>query len=113
MAKCRWCKREMLKAESCLPTRLYYEPHAGSAVVYDRILNGEEKRGGPVGDQRCHDCNVAPHQYHHPGCDMEECPRCGGQLISCFCHSSGTFRDILQVPPKTGRLMRKSERRAV
>ena len=33
----------------------------------------------------CHDCNVAVGQYHHNGCDMERCPKCSGQLISCFC----------------------------
>lgn len=38
----------------------------------------------PLGEiDRCHDCNVAPGGKHHPGCDMERCPICGGQLISC------------------------------
>jgi hypothetical protein len=26
--------------------------------------------------------------YHHPGCDMEICPRCGNQLITCDCETS-------------------------
>lgn len=33
----------------------------------------------------CHDCGVIHGNYHHPGCDMEICPRCEGQLISCGC----------------------------
>ncbi len=32
----------------------------------------------------CHDCNVAAGQVHHLGCDVERCPVCGKQLISCL-----------------------------
>jgi hypothetical protein len=34
---------------------------------------------------RCPDCNVVPGGFHHPNCDQECCPKCGGQLISCDC----------------------------
>jgi len=33
----------------------------------------------------CHDCGIEEGKFHHPGCDMERCPFCGGQLISCDC----------------------------
>ena len=33
--------------------------------------------------ETCHDCDVDEGQLHLPGCDMERCPFCGGQLISC------------------------------
>jgi hypothetical protein len=42
-------------------------------------------QAGAAPTHRCHDCNVQIGGFHHPGCDMEECPRCYGQLISCGC----------------------------
>jgi rRNA maturation endonuclease Nob1 len=36
-------------------------------------------------DHRCHDCGVKFYQIHHNGCDMERCPKCGGQFIWCGC----------------------------
>jgi hypothetical protein len=34
---------------------------------------------------RCRDCMASDGNFHHPGCDQEECPKCRGQLISCGC----------------------------
>ncbi len=33
----------------------------------------------------CHDCGTNEGDIHYRGCDMERCPFCGGQLISCSC----------------------------
>lgn len=37
------------------------------------------------GRGRCGDCGVAPGGAHHLGCDMQRCPTCSDQLISCGC----------------------------
>ncbi len=33
----------------------------------------------------CHDCDAKPGEYHITGCDMEVCPKCKTQQISCGC----------------------------
>lgn len=35
--------------------------------------------------RKCHDCEAKEGELHGLGCDMERCPFCGGQLLSCSC----------------------------
>lgn len=80
MAQCRWCGRDM-ELERTATCR-------GNKTV--RFADGRELRTVPCTEDecrngRCTDCNVAVGGRHHPGCDREKCPACGGQLISCDC----------------------------
>ena len=61
-------------------------------VTYQRIRYGDEE-GGPF-PEPCHDCAVLRGQYHvEVICDMEECPRCHGQVIACDCPYDGDERN--------------------
>jgi hypothetical protein len=50
-----------------------------------RIRYGSERWGYPCPNIPCHDCGARKGQFHGPGCDMERCPACRGQLLSCGC----------------------------
>ena len=34
---------------------------------------------------KCGDCGKKTGEYHDDGCDIERCPKCNGQLLSCDC----------------------------
>lgn len=50
---------------------------------YSRLRRGVDWPS--LGEYPCHDCAIVDGQLHVPMCDMEICPRCFGQLISCGC----------------------------
>lgn len=94
MAKCNWCKKEMIDNDikSCEGNAKVRFPDGKElpSVPYDvnKVNEVLESHGyAPINPEthRCHDCGVAHSGFHHPGCDMERCPRCGGQLIGCGC----------------------------
>ncbi len=33
----------------------------------------------------CPGCGVYFFELHQPGCEFEECPVCGGQVVACTC----------------------------
>jgi hypothetical protein len=38
-----------------------------------------------VQSQNCPDCGVPAGVMHEQGCDLEQCPNCGRQLLTCNC----------------------------
>ena len=57
---------------------------------YERIRYGEEAEDWGADKGPCHDCGVIKGQYHVPCiCDVERCPSCEGQVISCECRYEG------------------------
>jgi hypothetical protein len=68
--------------------------NAETGEMVERIPCGFGERD--LGFGQCGDCGVEDGQYHHRGCDQEECPVCGSQAISCGCISEedvGSFTD--------------------
>jgi hypothetical protein len=78
---CDICSEDMATSSSCTEPQIDL---AGES--FERVRYGsEEDDWGAASGARCHDCNVEPGGLHHLGCDVERCPRCGGQLIACDC----------------------------
>lgn len=79
MVMCADCGKEMIGSDTCTVKEITI-----GGVVYQRSTYHFPE---PTG--RCHDCGIKHGGYHHPGCDVERCPRCGGQLITCGCLDIG------------------------
>jgi hypothetical protein len=79
-AICQDCGKDMQKAHTC--THLLIQINAGIQMRNTDYYDVHE---------RCHDCGIlnSPGNIHHYGCDIERCPLCSGQLISCGCKKGG------------------------
>ena len=88
MAICRDCKKEMLNSDTCDFNKIQK-----GEETFDRIKYGNEADDWGSDNHDCHDCGVKKGGYHHFGCDVERCPKCGRQIISCDCH----FTKLLEI----------------
>ncbi len=76
VALCDWCQQSMNVGTGC------------TVDTFDDFIDGLKRKRIPYtcqNGQHCGDCNVTNGQLHHPSCDMEICPRCNGQSLSCDC----------------------------
>lgn len=96
-AICTECDQDMFSATSCTAEPLML----CDGQLYEFVLYGSEplwEEHGAVAEWPCRDCGVAPGGSHHPGCCVEICPRCKGQMLGCPCTapppspSSGPYR---------------------
>jgi hypothetical protein len=55
-------------------------------TVQNKVINGRIPYGLETRcEGKCPDCGTRKGELHAEGCDIEECPRCHGQRISCNC----------------------------
>lgn len=78
MSICRFCLHDMSTGASCVVGAMHRDGNPLSLAPFGR---GRSRERGA----RCGDCGVARGGLHHPGCDLQSCPSCGGQLLSCGC----------------------------
>lgn len=61
------------------------EQYTVDGMAYARIRYGSELGFQSDWTRACGDCAVAVGQFHLDSCDIEQCPRCGQQALSCPC----------------------------
>lgn len=83
-AICDICKGDMLEVDGCVP---HAYGKKGGKKLYPAVPENIQSDGV----SRCHDCGAKPGHLHHPGCDMERCPKCGSQAIGCDCGLTTIF----------------------
>ena len=71
----------MRTADSCTVAVLHRD-----GVAVQMVAWGSERDWPRSAEpKRCGDCRVMTGGFHHLGCDIQECPRCGHQMITCGC----------------------------
>jgi len=77
MVNCKVCNREMTDPFTITCKRKHVMI---GGVAWPKNTSHFDELSG-----RCHDCGIEHGGYHHTGCDVERCPKCNGQLITCGC----------------------------
>jgi hypothetical protein len=75
-----YCQQEMMTATSCTVDAFHVNGRRFELAPF-----GSEEGMWSFKSSTCGDCGVKWGGRHHPGCDIQRCPRCGGQLMTCGC----------------------------
>lgn len=87
-ANCQACGQQMATGGGCVDpghNRIAWGAERAGTDASMEAMHGDDWREEPW---NCHDCNAGPGKFHHPGCDSEECPHCGGQAGFCGAYFS-------------------------
>jgi hypothetical protein len=106
-AKCPSCDRVISKADGCIFTKLIFKENTAAkespGTTFERYKVGQDPGWENKNWVRCGDCGAKTGFYHHPGCDIEICPRCKDQFIGCDCGLTGAFwyvKERVTPPPR-------------
>jgi hypothetical protein len=83
---CEHCGNEMIGGEGCVC--ISFDFADGTTLLPIKFGDEEafKNQPGMLADiKKCPDCGCPRGTYHHIGCDMEICPSCHEQAISCDC----------------------------
>ena len=83
--ECEDCKKDMMLPNPC--NFLWIKI---GDIWYDRDTKYYDD------NEKCHDCGIENKEgnIHHFGCDIERCPKCSEQLISCRCLKRGIGKEV-------------------
>ena len=82
MAICDLCGKEVEGASSCIKSIIRINGMDYTPLPFekkDTVFTGKQF------SKRCPECNVLNGGFHHVGCSLEICPKCGGKWINCRC----------------------------
>lgn len=82
MNECFRCGKQPATVDGCADARVL------------TFADGQSRHPVRVGEERwltgataCPDCHASIGAYHHPGCAVEACPRCGHHYRECGCET--------------------------